>query len=987
MYNMLYVKSNYSLLSSLLTIDDIIDYNIKNNRTNAVICDDNMYGTMEFIKKCNLKKIKPVVGLEVPFDDYKILLYIKNYQGYLNLIKICTRVNDNSITIDDIIKYKDNLFILVPFDSLNFYLEHKDKFTDIYLGFSNKKEESEALVITKDIVYLKPCLYKRKEDSDYLKYLYLIRDGKTLNDNISYDTLNKELEVTDIINTYENIGLLNTLKIVDECNLEFPKPSLLLPIYECPKDVDSSIYLMSLAKAGLSKRLNNNVTKDYLDRLGYELNIINNMGFANYFLVVYDFIRYAKKKGILVGPGRGSAAGSLVAYSLGITEIDPLKYNLLFERFLNPERKTMPDIDTDIPDIYRDDIINYVTDKYGKKRVSGIVTFGTLAAKQVLRDVSRIFSVPLYKVDRLTSFIPVMSHKKLDEFYRENEKFRAYINSDEVLSKVYKVASIIEGFPRQIGTHAAGIVMCKKDLDEVIPLTKSDDMYLTGYSMNYLEELGLLKMDFLGIRNLTIIMNVMDMVYKTRSERIEFNDIPLDDRDTYNLFARSDTSGIFQFESNGMRGFLRKLKPSSFDDLIAAIALFRPGPAENIDLYIARKEGREKVIYQDESLEPILKETYGIMIYQEQIMQVANVYAGYTLGEADILRRAISKKKVDVLKNEESKFISKAKALGHDENISKTIFASILKFAGYGFNKSHAVAYSLVAYKMAYLKVHYKLEFYANLLNNVIGATGKMQEYLREIRSHDLKVLKPDINKSTNRFVIDSNNIIFPFSTIKGVGTSVSSLVLRSRDKEFTDIYDAFSKLVRGGVTKKQLESLITADAFRNLGFNKKTLITNLDSLVNYGTLTIDLDESLVLKPEIIITNEFPNSVLLEQEEECFGFYISNHPVTTYKSKYQNIVSINCIGNYFNKIVNVMVMVEKVKAIKTKKNEDMAFVTASDETGQVDFIFFPRVYKNNMDIKKGDICIFTGTVEKRYDELQLVVSKINYIRRENEEEE
>lgn len=987
MYNMLYVKSNYSLLSSLLTIDDIIDYNIKNNRTNAVICDDNMYGTMEFIKKCNLKKIKPIVGLEVSFDNYKILLYIKNYQGYLNLIKICTRVNDNSITIDDIIKYKDNLFILVPFDSLNFYLEHKDKFMDIYLGFSNKKEESEALVITKDIVYLKPCLYKSKEDSDYLKYLYLIRDGKTLNDNISYDTLNKELEVTDIINTYENIGLLNTLKIVDECNLEFPKPSLLLPIYECPKGVDSSIYLMSLAKAGLSKRLNNNVTKDYLDRLGYELNIINNMGFANYFLVVYDFIRYAKKKGILVGPGRGSAAGSLVAYSLGITEIDPLKYNLLFERFLNPERKTMPDIDTDIPDIYRDDIINYVTDKYGKKRVSGIVTFGTLAAKQVLRDVSRIFSVPLYKVDRLTSFIPVMSHKKLDEFYRENEKFRAYINSDEVLSKVYKIASIIEGFPRQIGTHAAGIVMCKKDLDEVIPLTKSDDMYLTGYSMNYLEELGLLKMDFLGIRNLTIIMNVMDMVYKTRGVKIEFNDIPLDDNDVYKLFANSDTSGIFQFESNGMRGFLRKLKPSSFDELSTAIALFRPGPAENIDLYIARKEGREKVIYQDKSLEPILKETYGIMIYQEQIMQVANIYAGYTLGEADILRRAISKKKVDVLKNEESKFISKAKALGHDESISKTIFASILKFAGYGFNKSHAVAYSLVAYKMAYLKVHYKLEFYANLLNNVIGATGKMQEYLREIRSHDLKVLKPDINKSTNRFVIDGNNIIFPFSTIKGVGTSVSSLVLRSRDKEFTDIYDAFSKLVRSGVTKKQLESLITADAFRNLGFNKKTLITNLDSLVNYGTLTIDLDESLVLKPEIIITNEFPNSVLLEQEEECFGFYISNHPVTTHKSKYQNIVSINCIGNYFNRIVNVMVMVEKVKAIKTKKNEDMAFVTASDETGQVDFIFFPRVYKNNMDIKKGDICIFTGTVEKRYDELQLVVSKINYIRRENEEEE
>lgn len=986
MYNLLYVKSNYSLLSSLLTIDDIIDYNIKNNRNSAILCDDNMYGTMEFIKKCTAKKIKPVIGLEVSINNYKILLYIKNYQGYLNLIKICTLQNDNTLKIEDIIKYKDNLFILIPFNSKNFYLEYKDKFNDIYLGFSNKIEEEESLVITKNVVYLKPCLYKTKEDSDYLKYLYLIRDGKTLNDNITYDILDKSLEVSDIINTYDNIGLFNTLKIVDDCNLEFPKPSLLLPIYECPKGVDSSLYLMSLAKAGLSKRLNNNVTKAYLDRLSYELNIINEMGFANYFLVVYDFIKYAKKKGILVGPGRGSAAGSLVAYSLGITEIDPLQYNLLFERFLNPERKTMPDIDTDIPDIYRDDIINYVTNKYGKKRVSGIVTFATLAAKQVLRDVSRIFSVPLYKVDKLTSYIPVMSHKKLTDFFNENINFKEYINSDETLKKVYKVACILEGFPRQIGTHAAGIVMCKKDLDEVIPLTKNDDMYLTGYSMNYLEELGLLKMDFLGIRNLTIIMNCLDTVLKNKGIKIDFNNIPLDDKETYDLFTRSDTSGIFQFESSGMRNFLRKLKPSNFNDLVAAIALFRPGPAENIDLYIARKEGKEKVIYQDKSLEEVLKDTYGIMIYQEQIMQVAHIYAGYTLGEADILRRAISKKKVDVLKNEESKFLEKSKSLGHDEKTSKTIFASILKFAGYGFNKSHAVAYSLVAYKMAYLKVHYKLEFYANLLNNVIGAISKMQEYLREIRSHNLKVLKPDINKSFNKFIIHNNNIIFPFSTIKGVGTSVSSLILKARDKEFTNIYEAFSKLVRAGVTKKQLETLILSDCFRNLGYNKKTLITNLDSLINYGTLTIDLDESLVLKPEIIITNEFPNSILLEQEQACFGFYISNHPVTAYKSKYQNIVSINNIGNYFNRIVNIMVMVEKVKAIKTKKNEDMAFVTASDETASLDFILFPRVYKNNMDIKKGDICLFTGTVEKRYDELQLVVSKVEYIRRENEEE-
>lgn len=987
MYNLLYVKSYYSLLSSLLSIDDIINYNLAMKKNNAVICDNNMYGTMEFIKKCQSNNLKPVIGLEVTLEKFKILIYARNYQGYLNMIKICTYQNDNTLNIDKLLEHKEDLYFLIPYASNEFYKKYRNDIKYIYLGFSSKLEEEEALLITKDIVYLKPCLYKEKKDSDYLKYLYLIDAGKTINDNINYDVDNKELNTLDVINTYDNIGLINTIKIVDDCNLEFPKRELLLPLYDCPNNMSSFDYLEALSKKGLTKRLNGNVTKIYLDRLIYELDVINELGFANYFLVVYDFICYAKKKGILVGPGRGSAAGSLVAYSLGITEIDPLKYNLLFERFLNKERKTMPDIDTDIPDIYRDDIINYVTNKYGNKRVAGIVTFSTLACKQVLRDVGRVLNIPLYKIDKLTNFLPGMSHKKLEEFYLENIKFKEYILSDEFLKKVYLIASKLEGFPRQIGTHAAGIVMCKKDLDEVIPLTKSDDMYLTGYSMNYLEELGLLKMDFLGIRNLTIIMNVIFMIYKNKNIKIDFNNIPLDDNNVYNLFARGDTSGIFQFESSGMRNFLKKLKPTNFNDLVAAIALFRPGPAENIDLYIRRKEGKEKVIYQDKVLEPILKDTYGIMIYQEQIMLVANYYAGYSLGEADILRRAISKKKVDVLKNEEAKFIEKATKLGHDINTAKTLFASILKFAGYGFNKSHAVAYSLVAYKMAYLKVHYKLEFYANLLTNVISVSSKLKEYLNEIRACNINVLKPDINLSTDKFVIKNNNIIFPFSTIKGIGINVSSNILNARsDGEFLNIYDAFKKLVNSKVTKKQIETLIIADAFSSFGYNKKTLITNLDSLYNYGELTIDLDESLVLKPEIVKTKEFSEAVLLEQELDCFGFYISNHPVTSYRSKYQDTIKIIDLSKYFNKIVSTLVMVEKVKAIKTKKNEDMAFVTASDETGTIDFIFFPRVYKTNLNISKGDICRLRGTVEKRFDELQLIVNKVEYIRRSNEEE-
>ena len=987
MYNLLYIKSYYSLLSSLLSIDDIINYNLSMNKNSAVICDNNMYGVMEFIKKCHANKLKPVVGLEVTIDNYVILIYAKNYQGYLNMIKICTYQNDGSLEIDDLLTYKENLYFLIPFISLDFYKEYKDVISDIYLGFSNKAEEIEALLITKDVIYLKLCLYKEKNDRDYLKYLYLIDAGKTINDNVNYDIDDKELNVIDIVNTYDNIGLLNTIKVVNECNLELPKAELLLPLYDCPENFSSFEYLMALSKTGLNKRLKGKISKKYIDRLMYELEVIKKLGFANYFLVVYDFIRYAKKKEILVGPGRGSAAGSLVAYSLGITEIDPITYNLLFERFLNPERKTMPDIDTDIPDSYRDDIINYVTNKYGKKKVAGIVTFSTLAAKQVLRDVGRILNIPLYKIDKLTGFLPGMSHKKLEEFFMENMSFKEYILSDQSLKKVYLIASKLEGFPRQIGTHAAGIVMCKKDLDEVIPLTKNDDMYLTGYSMNYLEELGLLKMDFLGIRNLTIIMNVLKMIYKNKNIKIDFNNIPLDDNGVYNLFARGDTSGIFQFESSGMRNFLRKLKPNSFEELSTAIALFRPGPAENIDLYIARKEGREKIVYQDKVLEPILKDTYGIMIYQEQIMLVASNYAGYSLGEADILRRAISKKKVDVLKNEEAKFIEKATKLGHDVETSKTLFASILKFAGYGFNKSHAVAYSLVAYKMAYLKVHYKLEFYANLLTNVISVNSKLKEYLSETRSFNITVLKPDINISTDKFSVDNNSIIFPFGVIKGIGTNVSSNILKARELgKFTNIYDAFSRLVRSKVTKKQLETLILADTFSCFGYNKKTLITNLDSLYNYGELTIDLDESLVLKPEIVKTMEFSESILLEQELECFGFYISNHPVTTYRNNYKDTVKIIDLNKYFNKITSTLVMVDKIKAIKTKKNEDMAFVTASDETGSMDFIFFPRVYKSNMNISKGDICKLTGTVEKRYDELQLIVKSIEYIRRNNEEE-
>lgn len=958
---MLYVKSYYSLLSSLLSVDDIIDLNIRNGNNYAVICDNTMYGTMEFIKKCKQKGIKPVIGLELVIEDKVILCYAKDYDGYLNLVKLSTKANTSKVELTDIKTYQESLIIVIPYSNR----ELLELITTplVYLGYKDEQEKNKALEITKRVVFLKECLYKEKKDANYLKYLYLIRDGKSIYDEVSYDLLDKEF-----------INDRTCLEIVRDCNVTFPKASLLLPIYDCPNNLDADTYLRELAIKGLTRRLRGNVLKDYSDRLIYELSIIKKMGFSNYFLVVYDFILYAKKNNILVGPGRGSAAGSLVAYSLGITEIDPLKYDLLFERFLNPERVSMPDIDTDLPDIYREDVINYVREKYGDKKVAGIVTFSTMSAKQVLRDVARVLKIPNYKIDRLNSFIPPMGKERLDYYYQHDRLFKSEIDNDKDLKETYLIASRLEGFPRQIGTHAAGIVMCQKNLDEVLPLTKSDDMYLTSYSMNYLEELGLLKMDFLGIKNLTLIMNILKDIEENLHIKIPFYDIPLDDSKCYQLFTKAFTTGIFQFESSGMRKFLRELKPNNFEDIVAAIALFRPGPAANIDTYIKRKEGREKVTYLDNSLEPILKKTYGIMIYQEQVMQTVSYYADYSLGEADILRRAISKKKKDVLIEEEERFLRKAKALGKDENISKELFAQILKFAGYGFNRSHAVAYSMVAYKMAYLKVHYPLYFYTNLLSNVIGVESKLNEYVREVRSVKIKIVKPDINLSTSMFRVVDGKILFPFSTIKGIGVSVCKTIIKARSEEFTDIFMAIRSLVVAGITKKQLETLILADTFRNFNYNKKTLITNLDSLYNYGELVKDLDPSLVLIPDIEIVDEYDNYLLLEQEKELFGFYISNHPATSYKTN-TNAISLENLDKYFDKLVTTIVLVENIKEITTKKGDKMAFVSCSDETGSVDYTFFPKIW-NNINVKKGNLYKIVGRVEKRYNQIQIIVNGV-----------
>lgn len=974
MYIPLFNKSNYSLLSSLLKIDDIIKYAKNNNISSISLTDVNMYGTMEFIKKCRENDIKAIVGLNVILEKYNIVLLATSYQGYKSLIKLSTIQNERRVEEDDLKTYNADLVCLLPFEYKENIETLKKIYSNLYLGYKNKKEETEALLLTPDIVFLRQNLYLNKTDSTYLPYLYRIRDGKTISEETDYDIDDHELNIENILELTDNKGLINTMKIADSCNLVFPKATNLLPIYECN---DPAAYLFELCKAGLTKRCNGEIPQEYKSRLTYELKVINEMGFSNYFLVVYDFIKFAKKNKILVGPGRGSAAGSLVAYSLGITDIDPLKYDLLFERFLNPERKTMPDIDTDFPDNRRDEVIEYVIEKYGKKRVSGIVTFGTLSAKQVIRDVSRVLNIPGYKVDSLSKFIPGFTKDKLKDFYEKSPAFRSRIDSDTSLTEMYKIALKLEGFPRHTSSHAAGIVMSRVDLDEVVPLTVGDNMYLTSYSMEYLEDLGLLKMDFLGLKNLTIIANILTDIKNQTGTAIDFSKIPLDDKETIKIFEEANTSGIFQFESTGMRNFLRRLKPNSFEDIFAAIALFRPGAAINIDSYIRRKHGEEKIEYLDPSLESITKNTYGILVYQEQIMQVARLYANYTYGEADILRRAMSKKKIDLLKNEEEKFISKSIAAGHDKEKSKSIFELILNFAGYGFNRSHSVAYSIIAYKMAYLKCHYKTIFFANLLTNVIGSESKTHEYIMEAKANKIEVLKPTINDSGDRYLVKDNKIIYPLSNIKSIGTVVTKSIEEAKNNQnFTDIYDCFSRLYIKGIGKKTFEVLIYANVFKEFNYNRATLIYNLDSLFNYAELTKDIDPSLVMKPEIEIQKEYRSDFLLEKEKDVFGFYLSSHPTNLFKKDNPYCIPLNEIEKYFSKKVDTLILVDKIKIINTKNGEKMAFLTGSDETSTMEYTLFPKVYNEYSDIQKGDLLKVRGRVEKRLNQYQIIVEKV-----------
>ena len=937
---------DYTLLSSLIKVDDLISYANKNNIKVLGILNDNLYSTMEFYTKTKKNNIKPIIGIINKQDDKEYYIYPKNYNGLIDLF------NNRFNTL--------NLIHVIPYNNKELFNEIESNFK--YISYKDKEELKNALLITNNVISLNKIYAFNKEDSKYVNYLNMIDKSLTISDysfidyssNIfrsNYDDFDK-----NTTNTFSNLININI-----ETNEKY-----------IPKYIDNSYdYLKTLCIKGLNKRLDNNISNIYKERLIYELDTIKNMGYVDYFLIVYDYVKYAKNNDIMVGPGRGSAAGSLVSYSLGITEIDPIKYDLLFERFLNPDRITMPDIDIDFDAMKRYKVIDYVVNKYGRDNVSNIMTYSTLSSKQVLRDVSKSLEIDIKIIDKLCSFIDSKTLLK-DNL---NDNVKKMLEQFSNLKNAYYIGMKLEGLKRQIGTHAAGVVISSKKLTDIIPTIKQGDNYLTGYTMEYLEELGLLKMDFLAIKDLTILDNIIKSIEKEINKKINIHKIPLNDKKTYIEFSNANTSGVFQFESSGMKNFLHKLKPNCFKDLIAALALFRPGPMGNIDSYIRRKNNLESTNYISDNLKDVLSDTYGIIIYQEQIMQILSKMANYTYAESDIIRRAISKKKLNIIEEERENFIHNSVNNGYDKKVSENVYDLILKFANYGFNKSHSVSYALVGYEMCFLKTHYPLYFYEALLNYNMGSETKTKEYLDCLKKLNIEICKPDINISNNKYQVINNKLYLPFNIIKGIGSNVSEIIINKRDKKFLDYFDFIKKINVDSIGKKTIELLILAGCCDSFSLNRHTMIENLDDAITYSELSIGISESLISVPNIKEYDEYSESELILKEKELYGFYLRDHPVI----KYNNNIKLIDINKYFDKNITSILYIDELRKIKTKNDKDMAFMLCSDETSTLDFIVFSNKINLITDIKVGDIVKIFGKVEKRFDKYQVIVNDIKRI--------
>lgn len=948
-YIPLSIKTEYDLMNSLIKIDELISYAKENDINTLGITDSNMFGAYEFITLCNKNNIKPIVGIEID----NLIIYARNYDGYVSLCKLVSKKNLEDISIDYISSFSKNIIVVCNY---NDYPSIKDKFTYIFIRYNNEKERVNASLLTEDTVYIDTIRYFNSEDKEYFKYLKYIEENKSINDEIVIDDYHFKEQSNPLY-------IASTIKFAELIDIEFIKSDFHIPVYK----ENSTEFLRALAKKGLEKRLNGNVSEEYKKRLMYELSVIEKMHYVDYFLIVYDFVLFAKKHNILVGPGRGSGAASLVNYALGIINVDPLKYNLIFERFLNPDRITMPDIDIDFDNMKREEVIDYVTNKYGVKNTARIISFNTMAPKQIIRDISKVLNIDSSLVDRITKTIK--DEKNFEEL-KNNKEFVLLINRNSEAKNMINICSHLCGLKKNTSIHAAGVVISDVELDTIMPLYKSNGVILTGYSMNYIESLGLLKMDFLSIKNLNTISNILDDIH-AHGENLDINNIDLTDKKTLDLFKNAYTTGVFQFESSGMKSFLKTLEVDSFDTLVDAIALYRPGPREMIPEYIARKKGKKKITYLVKELEPILKSTYGIIIYQEQVLEILRSIGGFTYSESDVIRRAMSKKKFDVIENEKEKFINGVISESYDKKIAYELFDLIIKFSSYGFNKSHSVVYSLVAFQMAYLKVNYTLYFMKNLLN-MTSAPEKIKEYIDEARILGINFENVSINKSKYHFEINNSKLILPFRIIKSIALNVCEEIESERGKGlFKSFYDFMIRCYTKSVNKKVVIALIECGAFDEFKINKKQYVENIDEIINYISLCRNLNTVIEEQPVFDNIEDYNTKELIENEINNYGFYLSFHPVTKFDRS--NAITLKDYKKYFDKTITTILFVENIKTIKTKNNEKMSFITFSDEYDKVEGILFSDAYKKLGEIEKNNVYKINAKVEKRDNTYQLII--------------
>ncbi|MBQ7788180.1 MAG: DNA polymerase III subunit alpha [Clostridia bacterium] len=1049
----LHLHSEYSLLDGACRIKDIPKMAKELGQSAVALTDHgNMFGAVEFYKACKSEGIKPIIGCEVYLSPqsrfeksrinnisyYHLVLLAKNEIGYKNLsylvscgytegfyvkpridIEILKEHSEglialsaclagyipSSIIAGDIAGAKNHIQQMQEiFGKENFYLELQYHGIDDQITVNEalrelSREFSAPLVCTNDVHYL------RKGDSYIQSVLMSVQMNTTLTKKSEalFPTnefyFKSEKEMQQMFSDYEN-ACKNTVEIAEKCNFDFEFDVIKLPKYKLPIGVTSKAYLAKLAYDGLEKRLNDkkiqytieHPEKEYIDRIEYELSIIDTMGYNDYFLIVWDFINFAKTKKIPVGPGRGSGAGSLVAFLLGITDVDSIKFDLLFERFLNIERVSMPDIDTDFCYERRDEVIEYVKEKYGSDHVAQIVTFGTMAAKAAIKDVGRVLELPYADVDLVSKLIPRKINITIDEALNESQELKSLYDNNVKLRQLIDTAKELEGMPRHASTHAAGVVITDKPLVDYLPLATNGGVVVTQYDMDTVAKLGLLKFDFLALRYLTIISDTEKLIKKNNAS-FDIEKIPLDDPQIYKFISSGRTEGVFQLESGGMRQVLMRLQPSTFDDIIACIALYRPGPMDSIPTYIERRHDASKISYKTPLVEPILRSTYGCIVYQEQVMQIFGKVAGYSYGRADIVRRAMSKKKVDELMRERDIFIKGAISNGVSEKIAIELFEEMESFAKYAFNKSHAAAYAVISYRTAYLKAKYPKEYYASLITSVLGSADKVTEYIDECNKLGIRVLPPDINYSDINFSVENNDIRFGLLALKNVGRNFISAIVKNRyeNGKYESFDDFVFRLKDSDMNKRQVESLIKAGAFDSLGKYRSQLLYvfegAIDSALSISRTTAhgQLDITQLMSGEEIAgtipkiqfpdVQEMSQKELLLFEKEILGMCFSGHILDSYK-KHLMKLSPKPISDILNDEeirdktpVKVAGLITSRSVKKTKNDDNMAFIRITDSLGEIELIAFPKVYSRFSDMLFVDNVIFVnGIISLQSDE-------------------